>query len=74
MAKCPKCRAEIDELINVQSGTVDYAMTIQKDGTPQYEEKDVNADGVDNDWNCPECDETLFTDEDSAIDFLKSGK
>jgi len=34
-------------------------------------EIDFEVDGESNDFNCPLCQETLFTDETEAIDFLK---
>jgi predicted RNA-binding Zn-ribbon protein involved in translation (DUF1610 family) len=65
MPKCPKCGEEIDHLINYCRGWEMFAF----DGE-EYEY--IDSFGVDeSEYACPECDETLFTDEEEASKFLK---
>ena len=79
MAKCPKCGEEIDGLRNVQSGSNVYDCWAEerkdKDGKTyfdlDYQHDDFNTDGNVNVWNCPECHEALFDNEDAALEFLK---
>jgi len=66
MAICPKCKAEIDYLNNYQTGESHSHF----DGE-DYETEDFQADGQTNDYECPECSETLFTNEEEATKFLK---
>ena len=71
MIKCPKCKKEIDELkhwekidslswCRVENGELDY-----------YGQEQVYDNAIDLEWCCPECLETLFTDEKKAIKFLQ---
>ena len=79
MAKCPKCKKEITHLRNVQSGSNSYDCWAEertdckgaKYTELDYQHEDFNTDGNVNVWNCPECQETLFTHEDDALEFLK---
>ena len=72
MVICPKCKKEIDSLNNFQSGEAHYHLWINGN-SPHYEEKEFQPDNKVNDYECPECSEVLFTDEDKAIAFLKGG-
>ena len=65
--KCPECGEEIDHLVNVESGSMEY--DLHKDG--EYEEVGFLANGMVNDYLCPECNETLFYDEDDALTFIE---
>ena len=72
--KCPKCNAEIDHLNNYQSGEDHSKLYLNGDKEHiHYEDQEFQANGQVNDFECPECKETLFTDEDKAIKFLKGG-
>lgn len=72
MAICPKCKKEIEELINIQSGWNSYKMSVNGyNFYADYDEIEFNVDDNVNDFNCPKCDTTLFTSEDKAIGFLK---
>jgi hypothetical protein len=64
---CPKCYKEIDWLKSYESGEM-YRMLFD-DG--HYEEQEFQADNGTNDYECPECCEVIFRDDDSAQKFLK---
>ena len=68
--KCPKCKKEIDYLNNYQSGENHHSLLII-DGEHTYEEQEFQPNGQTNDFECSECKEILFTDEDKAIEFLE---
>ncbi len=69
MPKCPKCGKEIDCLRNFQSGENAYDFYVE-DGDTHYELDEFQPDNNINDYECPECSETLFTDEEEARKFL----
>lgn len=74
LAKCPECKKEITHLRNVQSGSNSYDCWAEKRKAKhylEYQHDDFTTDGIVNVWNCPECDKTLFTHEDDALEFLK---
>jgi len=66
MSKCPKCKTEIDYLKNYQSGEKAFYF----DGD-EYDELGFYPDDRVNDYECPECNEVLFTSEEDAREFLK---
>ena len=66
MPKCPKCGEEIDHLINVCSAWKLYRF--YSNGSYEWID-DVSGDV--NEYECPECNEVLFTDEAEAQKFLK---
>lgn len=66
MPKCPKCGKEIDCLNNWESGEMEYCLSLNG-----YEGKDFVEDGKVNEYECLECSEVIFTDEEKAIAFLK---
>lgn len=68
MPKCPRCGKEIDRLINVQSGLISWEMFA--DG--RYDDQEIEPYGEINEWDCPECSEPLFYNEDEAIAFLNN--
>jgi len=72
MSKCPKCLKEIKGLIHYQSGYNRYDFWVV-DNNPNYQHDTFIEDNNVIEWCCPECNETLFTDEDEAIKFLKVG-
>ena len=76
MSICPKCKREIDCLHNIQSGTAGWEMRIDKDGNEEYEQMDefFVPSGCTNVWRCPECDKTVFSTEEKAVEFLLKGR
>lgn len=66
--KCPHCGKEITELHNVQSGTAVYVLN--KNGDYREYTNFFEVDGRQNYYNCPECDRTIATDEEKALQFL----
>lgn len=73
MPKCPKCGLEIDHLRCFVSGWKEREYRIE-DGTGQLGEDDGNFipdDGRPDDFDCPECGNTVFSDYDKAEVFLK---
>jgi len=72
MPKCPKCHQEINELVNIRKEITEYIVYFPKDGdkTPIWEQTDV-LDEEDEYYKCPICGKKLFTDNASALAFLK---
>lgn len=70
--KCPKCDMEINSLKNVQSGDMDYDLSLLNDEI-HYESGEFLVDNKYNEFWCPCCSGVLFTDEEKAIKFLKGG-
>lgn len=68
--RCPKCGAELDMLINVCEAIEAYYFYLDENGDAVYESKDAWA-GDWSEYQCPECDETLFTSEEMAKKFLE---
>jgi len=66
MAKCPKCDVEIDYLHYYEERG--FTIEIDAEGKPIYEEKTERGCGK---YECPECAEELFDNEEDAIKFLK---
>ena len=69
--RCPKCNKEIDWLKNYQSGEMYYMFSVESNGMGDYDGQEFQPDDKGNDYECPHCAETLFTDEDKALKFLK---
>jgi len=69
MVICPKCKEEINFLLNFQSGEMRYDF----DGE-HYEDETFIPDCSVNEYECPDCRETLFTDENKAREFLELRK
>ena len=78
--ECPKCKKDIDTLRHEQSGLNTYDCWAEKfldkkDGKLRvyldYQHDEFTPDSEYNVWNCPECGETLFTNADAALEFLK---
>ncbi|MFA5406888.1 MAG: hypothetical protein WC307_06045 [Candidatus Nanoarchaeia archaeon] len=70
MSKCPKCKQEINYLNNYQSGENHYRL----DADGEYELIDFINDDKTNDFECPLCNEVIFTSEDKAYKFLRGKK
>jgi len=68
-AICPYCKAKIDYLKNYASGEHYYIF----DGE-NYDSHEFEPNNLTNDYECPECHEVLFTDEDGAREFLLGEK
>jgi predicted RNA-binding Zn-ribbon protein involved in translation (DUF1610 family) len=66
MAKCPKCNKEIIYLNNYQSGESHHRL--YSDG--EYEEREFQPNNKTNEYECPECCEVLFIDEEHAKEFI----
>jgi hypothetical protein len=73
---CPKCKKEIDKLLNIQTGTACWDFSVDEEGNEDYIENDdfFVADAGEDRFECPECMVTLFYSEDEAIKFLKGKK
>jgi hypothetical protein len=70
LPKCPRCGKEIDYLINVCEETAKYVFSFDGGKGCDY----YFDDSWPGDWSvfqCPECDEELFTNEEDAKKFLK---
>jgi uncharacterized protein YbaR (Trm112 family) len=65
---CPKCEKEIDYLGLEVIGKTYY--TFDKNGEWNY----VDEGGVDTIFYCPNCQRTLFFDEEDALAFLNGEK
>ena len=66
MAVCPKCENMIAHLDNYQSGKNHYRL--YADGYSEMQEFQENNKL--NDYECPECSEVLFTDDEKAREFI----
>jgi len=73
MPKCPKCGKEIDYLRDFSPVWEEYKLTINENGVVHCEFVDggIPMDDKDDEYECPECHEVLFTDVEDAIKFLK---
>ena len=72
MVKCLKCGANIDSLDVYETAQRKGNMTIGSDGYPEFGIF-TPLDWVDStDYECPECNQTLFDNEEDARIFLVS--
>lgn len=72
MAICPKCGKEIKYLRYFEQSVKSFYFQLTVDYRPFYErDDDNNVAGGDGNFECPECMETIFHDEDDAVKFLK---
>ncbi|MEM0095701.1 MAG: hypothetical protein QW660_03600 [Candidatus Bathyarchaeia archaeon] len=69
MPRCPKCGAEIEELIDLTRELVEYRLYLAGD-RPEWEKADV-VESENVCYYCPECHEEIFNDFKKAIAFLK---
>jgi len=67
---CKECDKEISMLLNQSTTWHEYFFTLDNKGYTNYEENKT-WDGGDNLYACPKCNAVLFSDEVSAIKFLK---
>lgn len=75
MPNCPKCQHEISTLKCYARAEVLYFVTVAN-GEPCYERKEFyevedDQDKVEDQFDCPVCARTLFTNETDAVKFLK---
>lgn len=68
---CPKCHKKVDELNYCSKVDASQTFEVDDEGNPYYSVMDY-GDHSNEKWYCPECNELLFTDEDKAIEFLKT--
>lgn len=66
-AKCPECGEEIDYLMDLSPG---WSRWIYRVGGDYSFDEEVPGDGEDN-WYCPNCGETLATNEEDADKILR---
>lgn len=71
MPKCPKCGREINALLNIVTGTMEYELSLDVQGDEQYSRMDFENDNEINDFVCTLCQKVLFVDDEEAIEFLK---
>ena len=75
MAKCPLCGEEINHLRYITSWRNEYELTLDDDGkaeTGNVMDEWPADDGRDV-YKCPECDEPVAMDEESAVKVLSEG-
>jgi predicted RNA-binding Zn-ribbon protein involved in translation (DUF1610 family) len=73
MPKCPKCGKTIEFLKDYMTGVTQvFYFSLNDDGSPDYCDDELILEGGRDEFACPECGETLFTNEEDAINFLKS--
>lgn len=65
MPACPKCYTEIDHLYLYERYEKKYDYRVDS----KFFMADVDPDSIE--FECPECNEALFDDEDDAVIFLK---
>jgi ribosomal protein S27AE len=75
MPKCPKCGKDIDTLLLQGKQVQTFRVSLGEDGLV-YLWIDASDGLEDEEYACPECGETLFTNDIDATDFLmgKKGK
>ena len=77
MAKCPKCNGDIDHLILLETKENEYNATYDEEAeTLEFENTEEwrgNPTGnvLKEEYCCPKCHATLFTNEADAKSFLK---
>jgi predicted RNA-binding Zn-ribbon protein involved in translation (DUF1610 family) len=74
MPKCPRCGKEIDSITNIQSGYMEYVLKVDENGDHDYTTPELpfTPDDSLNDFCCPECNLSLFPDdEENAVAFLR---
>ncbi len=71
MAKCPKCKKNIERLHVVVSERNSYVFTADE-GVPFYEDADRIETNIE-EWKCPECYQALEIehDDDAGMAFLE---
>ncbi len=74
IVRCPECKKVIDNLVNVESGSNSYIMTVDLNKYASYKEEEFDPDSSVNVWDCPECSAELFNNEEDALKFLLGAK
>jgi len=72
MVKCPRCETEINYLRNYTNAEVVYRFYLDDNGRPEYDHIDTIL-SPDSEFECPSCNQVLFTLESEAVAFLKGG-
>jgi len=72
MPKCPSCGVNTSYLVHYVNLPPRESLFCLVEGKPRYEpmEKKIEDDAID-EYQCPECSTTLFTEEEAAVAFLK---
>lgn len=73
MSRCPKCKKEIDYLFSDEAVWARYEARVEGNDLEYGEMKEI-VDVYDDraqQFICPECNETLFENQEEAINFLK---
>lgn len=71
MPKCPKCKKEIEDLDFSGTAVVFMRFYLAQGRYPEYDERETEFKGNDDEYFCPECEKKLFNTEEEAIKFLK---
>ncbi|NHV05775.1 MAG: hypothetical protein HA495_00365 [Thaumarchaeota archaeon] len=75
MVKCPKCGAEISELIAYITNVAEEdVFRVDKNGEVEYEKVDEVYGDIEISYMCPECGAQLFRREEDAKKFLLGEK
>jgi phage FluMu protein Com len=69
--KCPKCDKDIVELRCYEKLEKRRYYTLTNEGKPYYYGENWTDFEGELEFECPNCDSLLFTDEGDASDFLK---
>jgi predicted RNA-binding Zn-ribbon protein involved in translation (DUF1610 family) len=73
MPNCPKCGKEIDTLLLHAKQSQTFRVSLGEDGLV-YLWIDASWGFENEEYACPECGETLFTNDIDATDFLMEKK
>jgi hypothetical protein len=71
MPKCPKCNEDICSLSYNSNCSATQIFSLKDGIIGEYSEMQYADEHSDDEYKCPECYETLFTDEEKATNFLK---
>jgi predicted RNA-binding Zn-ribbon protein involved in translation (DUF1610 family) len=71
--RCPKCGAEIDHLMVYAMKRHLYTLRIEEDGMAVYHFLGESPAPESEEFYCPVCGATLFTDLERAKEFLARG-
>lgn len=75
MPNCPKCNAEIDHLDQFVPAEAKFKFFLdKKNGEPKAHFLAHTNFEEDGDFECPECGETLTSDEEDALAILKGAQ
>ena len=72
MPQCPRCHKTISHLNHYQAHEAKSEFTVNPEGDKWEVEVDsYPLDTMMDDWECPQCGESLFMTEEDAISFLQ---